>query len=86
MVQREKIFNFSGLDTENIDFRRSREVRGEKILSFRGPETENIDFWRSGEVRGGGPGGVFRHARISGPLRKVCTVGKEVRRYLWVSQ
>ena len=50
--EREKILNFRGPDTENIDFWRSGELRGEKILNFRGLETKNFDFWRPGEVQG----------------------------------
>ena len=36
MIWREKILNFRGPDTENIDFWRSGELRGEKILNFKG--------------------------------------------------
>ena len=70
--------NVRGLETENIDFWRSGEVRGEKILNFKSPKTENIVFWRSGEDRGavmeqGGP-------RISGPKKEVGNlVGKKGR-------
>ena len=56
MVWKEKTFNFSAPEEENIEFR----VRREKILNFRGLQTENIDFWRSGrrpgELREGSPG------------------------------
>ena len=50
MVQREKIFNFSDPEKENIEWYG-------KILNFRSPETENIDFLEVQEASGRGPGG-----------------------------
>ena len=58
MVRREKIFNCSVPDKENIEFC----VQRKKILNFRGLQTENIDFWRSGRRPGElreGPRGRF---------------------------